>query len=69
LNGKILVGTRNGNIYEINESNDEKKLLLASHHEGEAWGLEVIEDKKCILTVGDDNKFMLYNYEERKYVT
>jgi hypothetical protein len=39
LNGKILVGLRNGNIYEINEETEEKRLLLASHHEGETWGL------------------------------
>jgi WD40 repeat protein len=44
FNGKVLLGLRNGNIYEVNESTEDKKLLMASHHEGEAWGLEVIPE-------------------------
>lgn len=39
MNGKILLGLRNGMIYEVNEESEEKKLLMASHHDGEAWGL------------------------------
>jgi WD40 repeat protein len=68
FNGKILVGLRNGSIYEINESTEEKKLLLASHHEGESWGLEVIPEDKMIMTVGDDNKVMMFDYANRKFV-
>lgn len=68
FNGKILVGLRNGSIYEIIESTGEKKLLLASHHEGESWGLDVIPDEKTILTVGDDNKIMAFDYENRRFV-
>jgi hypothetical protein len=68
MNGKILVGLRNGSIYEINESSEEKKLLLASHHEGEAWGLEIVPETNSIYTVGGDNKVMEYNYEERRFV-
>jgi hypothetical protein len=63
LNGKILAGLRNGNIVEINESNEEQKLLLASHYEGEAWGLEIVPETNSIFTVGDDNRIMEFNYE------
>jgi len=42
MNGKILVGLRNGFIIEVNEASEEKRILLASHHEGEAWGLEIV---------------------------
>lgn len=38
-NGKLLVGLRNGSVFEINEGSEDKKLIMASHHEGEAWGL------------------------------
>ena len=68
MNGKILMGLRNGSIYEINEATEEKKLLMASHHEGEAWGLQVVPEINSIFTVGDDNKLMQFNYEERKFV-
>jgi WD40 repeat protein len=67
-NGKILVGFRNGSIYEINEESGEKKLLLASHHEGESWGLEVIPEDKTIITTGDDNKIMTFDYANRRFV-
>lgn len=66
LNGKILVGQREGKILEIDVSSGEKKLLLASHHEGEAWGLEVIPEDNTILTVGDDNKIFAFDYLNRK---
>lgn len=68
MNGKILIGLRNGSIYEINETSEDKKHLLASHHEGEAWGLEVIPEEKTIMTIGDDNKIMVFDYENKKFL-
>jgi len=46
FNGKILVGLRNGTILEVNAASEEKKSLLSSHHEGEAWGLHLIHETK-----------------------
>jgi hypothetical protein len=63
-----LAGLRNGSIFEINESTEDKKLLLASHHEGEAWGLEIVPENNSIFTVGDDNKIMEFNYETKRFV-
>jgi hypothetical protein len=62
------VGLRSGSIYEINESTEEKKLVMASHYEGETWGLEIVPETNSIFTVGDDNKIMQFNYEEKKFV-
>lgn len=67
MNGKVLLGLRNGYIYEINESTEDKKLLMASHHEGEAWGLELLPESDSFLTIGDDNKIMEYNYSKKKF--
>lgn len=64
LNGKILVGMRNGSIICISGSETAIEIMT-SHDEGEVWGLEVLEDGK-ILTTGDDNKLMLWNSKERK---
>ena len=63
LNGKILVGLRSGSIFEVNEASEDKKLIMASHHEGEAWGIELVPEVSSIFTIGDDNKILEYNYE------
>ena len=69
FNGKILVGLRNGNMYEINETNpDSKKLLMAAHHEGESWGLSIIPEQGILFTIGDDNKLMEYDYVNKKFI-
>ena len=66
--GKILVGLRNASIFEIDEASEEKNRLLAAHHEGESWGLEVVKENHSIFTIGDDNKVMQFDYEARKFV-
>lgn len=63
-----MVGLRSGSIYEVNEATEEKKLLMASHHEGESWGLELVPEVGSLFSVGDDNKIMEYNYEEKKFI-
>jgi hypothetical protein len=68
LNGKILVGLRNGNIFEVNEGNENKKLVMASHHEGEAWGLAVVGSSNTLLSIGDDNKILEFDYKEKKFL-
>ena len=68
FNGKLLVGLRNGTIIEIDIATEEKKTLLSSHHEGEAWGLHIIEETKQFLTIGDDNKLMLYDFDNKRYL-
>ena len=68
FNGKILVGLRSGTIYEINESSLDKKQLMVSHHEGEAWGLELVPESNTIFTVGDDNKILEYDYEKKIFI-
>eukprot|EP01022_Parablepharisma_sp_SALTPOND_P026492 TRINITY_DN641_c0_g1_i1.p1 TRINITY_DN641_c0_g1~~TRINITY_DN641_c0_g1_i1.p1 ORF type:complete len:759 (-),score=97.78 TRINITY_DN641_c0_g1_i1:138-2414(-) len=62
----ILVGLRDGSICIVSES--QKKVvetLIKSHHDGEVWGLEVL-DSGDVLTTCDDNKLMLWNAKERK---
>lgn len=68
FNGNVLAGLRNGSIFEINEASEDKKLLLASHHEGEAWGLEVVPEDNLVLSIGDDNKVMVFDYENKSFV-
>ena len=38
---------------------------MQSHFEGEIWGLDVAQGK--VITSGDDNKIMMFDYETKKY--
>lgn len=65
MDATILVGLRNGTIAII----ADRKVVsepMHSHHDGEIWGLEVIEEKGEILTTCDDNKLMKWNVKDRK---
>ena len=69
-NGKILLGLRDGSIYELNESDLEgpKKQIMASHHDGEAWGLAIVPQSKSLLSIGDDNKILEFDFDEKKFI-
>ena len=71
LNGNLLVGLRNGSVCEFKNVFEEEKpvekSLIVSHHEGEIWGICLVDDGKKILTCADDNKFLLYDIESKKY--
>ena len=41
---------------------------MVSHHEGETWGLELVPDTNSLYTVGDDNKILEIDYENKKFV-
>lgn len=67
FNGNLLVGLRNGSILEfkdaMNSANEE--CLMQSHFEGEIWGLEVVGEKGKVITSGDDNKVIMYDYNTK----
>ena len=61
---KILVGCRDGTILLVTGGKVEKEYMK-SHHDGEIWGLEVLENGD-VLTSGDDNKVMVWSSKEKK---
>lgn len=65
FNGNLIAGLRNGTIVElknvIQTEEVEPVTLMTSHFDGEAWGMELLDGGRRILTCGDDNKFMLIN--------
>ncbi len=61
----LLVGNLRGTI-TLYEKFVYKNCWLG-HNEGEVWGLDVTEDK--IITSGDDNKLMVWDYRKRKAVS
>jgi len=71
LNGNLLVGLRNGSIVEFKDAltSDQpvENTVIKSHFEGEIWGLEVVEEGSKVVTCGDDNMIMVYDYEQKKW--
>ena len=69
-NGNLLVGLRNGSIAEFKDvlgSDAVENTLMRSHFEGEIWGLEVLTEQNKVLTSGDDNMVMQFDFETRKF--
>ena len=71
FNGNLIVGLRNGSIMEfkdvMNTDSPVENCLVQSHHEGEIWGLELVPGQNKVLTCGDDNKVMMYDYETHTF--
>ena len=71
FNGNLLVGLRNGSILEFKDvmtaDSPAENCLIKSHFEGEIWGLEVIPEENKVLTCGDDNMVMCYDFETKKF--
>ena len=68
MNGKILIGHDNGKIQTVNVDGTDKKLINASHCDGEAWGLEVIQDKGFDLGPNSTHQIQvtLYYFDVKK---
>lgn len=71
LNGHLLVGLRNGTVTEFRDvlttENPAENTLIKSHFEGEVWGLELIPETNTVVTCGDDNQIMVYDYESKNW--
>lgn len=69
--GNLLIGLRNGSILQLkNALESEQKeptVIVQSHFEGEAWGLTELNDN-TIITVCDDNRVMMFDTNEKKFV-
>ena len=71
FNGNLLVGLRNGSILEFKDvmttDSPAETCLVQSHFEGEIWGLELVPSQNKVLTCGDDNKIMMYDYSSHTF--
>ncbi|KAM9364927.1 echinoderm microtubule-associated protein-like 6 [Pholidichthys leucotaenia] len=64
--GKILVGTKDGEIMEVGEKNAASNLLLDSHARGGIWGLSAHPVKDVCVTASDDATIRLWDLEDKK---
>jgi hypothetical protein len=68
LDGKIAIGHDNGTIQTVNVDGTGREVVNVAHHDGESWGLMVLEDKGTFLTCGDDNKIFEFSIKDKKLV-
>lgn len=64
--GKILVGTRDGQILTIDNGNSQ--VIINGHGTGETWGLDISADG-LIVTTGDDNKIITFDPKTNKAIS
>ncbi|KAK7103893.1 echinoderm microtubule-associated protein-like 6 [Littorina saxatilis] len=63
--GKILIGTRDNDIYEVNEKSGSVSTLMASHAEGLLWALDCHPSAARYITAGFDNTLRLWDLHNR----
>lgn len=63
--GKILVGTKDGEIIEVGEKNAASNLLLDSHARGGIWGLAAHPTKELCITASDDSTIRLWDLTDK----
>lgn len=63
--GKILVGTKDGEIIEVGEKNAASNLLLDSHARGGIWGLSAHPVKELCITASDDATIRLWDLSDK----
>lgn len=69
--GDIFQGLKNGTIRKfIPAEKSSKKVIeyediVQTHHEGGLYGIDLVDDKR-IITTGEDNKIMVWNFKSLK---
>ncbi|XP_039593751.1 echinoderm microtubule-associated protein-like 6 isoform X2 [Polypterus senegalus] len=64
--GKILVGTKDGEIIEVGEKNAASNILINGHMEGEIWGLATHPSKDTFITASDDGTIRIWDLSDKK---
>lgn len=65
--GKILIGTRGGEIFEVSGPNS--KVLIKGHYDKELWGLAPHPSRNEFATIGQENLVAIWDVATRKQKT
>ncbi|XP_071235743.1 echinoderm microtubule-associated protein-like 6 isoform X1 [Salvelinus alpinus] len=64
--GKILVGTKDGEIIEVGEKNAASNILINGHMQGEIWGLATHPSKDLFISTSDDSTIRIWDLADKK---
>ncbi|XP_030627440.1 echinoderm microtubule-associated protein-like 6 isoform X1 [Chanos chanos] len=64
--GKILVGTKDGEIIEVGEKNAASNILINGHMKGEIWGLATHPSKDIFISASDDGTIRIWDLVDKK---
>ncbi|XP_077381857.1 echinoderm microtubule-associated protein-like 6 isoform X7 [Festucalex cinctus] len=64
--GKILVGTKDGQIMEVGEKNAASNSMINGHTRGGIWGLDAHPFKDVFISAGDDASVRIWDLADKK---
>ncbi|CAF94232.1 unnamed protein product, partial [Tetraodon nigroviridis] len=64
--GKILVGTKDGEIMEVGEKNAASNTMINGHTQGGIWGLAAHPSKDVCVSASDDGTVRIWDLADKK---
>ncbi|KAG7492916.1 hypothetical protein MATL_G00019970 [Megalops atlanticus] len=64
--GKILVGTKDGEVIEVGEKNAASNIMMNGHTRGEIWGLATHPSKDMFISASDDGTIRIWDLVDKK---
>lgn len=64
--GKILVGTKDGEIIEVGEKNAASNTMINGHTQGGIWGLSTHPFKDVFISASDDGTIRIWDLADKK---
>ncbi|XP_061843886.1 echinoderm microtubule-associated protein-like 6 isoform X4 [Nerophis lumbriciformis] len=64
--GKILVGTKDGEILEVGEKNAASNTMINGHTQGSIWGLSAHPFKDVFISASDDGSVRIWDLADKK---
>lgn len=65
LQGKILVGTKDGEIIEVGEKNAASNTMINGHTQGGIWGLATHPFKDVFISASDDGTIRIWDLADK----
>lgn len=66
--GKILVGTKDGEIIEVGEKNAASNTMINGHTQGGIWGLATHPFKDVFISASDDGTIRIWDLADKVQV-
>lgn len=63
--GKILVGTKDGEIIEVGEKNAASNTMINGHTQGGIWGLATHPFKDVFISASDDGTIRIWDLADK----